>query len=154
MPAGSGGQGRPFRDADTSVLPRYTSLREKNGASCASRRRKMRSPSQSGRPGTALFSTHASSPSTHGPANVPSNASEVKRCIYSVGHTSDTNVTSPRYRQSVSIRPVSSRTSRSRQSSGLSPSSHLPPTPIHLPSFSSLAFLVRCSIRQRLPCSM
>ena len=36
----------------------------------------------------------------------------------------------------------------------LSPSSHLPPTPIHLPSFSSLAFLVRCSIRQRLPCSM
>ena len=36
----------------------------------------MRSPSQSGRPGTALFSTHASSPSTHGPANVPSHASE------------------------------------------------------------------------------
>ena len=30
----------------------------------------------------------------------------------------------------------------------VSPSSHLPPTPIHLPSFSSLAFLVRCSIRQ------
>ena len=50
--------------------------------------------------------------------------------------------------------PVSSSTSRSRQSSGLSLSRNLPPMPIHLSLFKSFSFFTRWSIRYSSPCRM
>jgi ABC-2 type transport system permease protein len=47
------------------------------------------------------------------------------------------------YFQLVSVYPVSSFTSRRRHSSGLSPCSKCPPTPIHLSLFTSFSFTVR-----------
>ena len=72
---------------------------------------------------------------------------QVKRCMYSTPHSSDTNVTSPRKRGSSMVSPVSSFTSRIAHSSGLSPYSNFPPTPIHLSPFSSCCFLVRWRMR-------
>ena len=43
------------------------------------------------------------------------------------------------------------RTSRSRHSSGVSPGSICPPTPIHLPAFSSFSRPARCSISHSPP---
>ena len=56
---------------------------------------------------------------------------------------SDKKVTIPQNRKEVGIRPVSSITSRNIQSSGLSPCSKCPPTPIHLSLFTSFFFTTR-----------
>ena len=72
----------------------------------------------------------------------------------SVCHLSDMNVMMPRSRNESSTRPVSSRTSRRRHSSGVSSGSKWPPTPIHLSWLMSCAFLTRCIMRYLPSCSM
>ena len=84
----------------------------------------------------------------------PVNASAVKRHIISGSCWSLTNVIRARKRYEVRVSPVSSFTSRKRQSSGDSLPSACPPTPIHFPSLISFFFLVRWSIRYFPSCSM
>ena len=106
-------------------------LEQENGASSASSRKKILSPSHIGSAGTAALSTQLSTPSLHS-RSVPVKPPAVKRYMYSPSHVSDKNVTTPRQRQSVSVRPVSSYASRRRHSSGVSLPSNFPPMPTHL----------------------
>ena len=102
-----------------------------------------RSPSHRLRVPTSSFGTQRRIPSLQSSSRVPVKASAVYRHIYSVGLPSAENVTIPRNLQDVRISPVSSFTSLSRHSSGLSPGSKCPPTPIHLPSLMSCSFFIR-----------
>ena len=90
-------------------------------------RRKSLSPSHSFFVRSSPFGSHTSSPSSQS-VSVPENFVQVKRCMYSTPHSSDTNVTSPRKRGSSMVSPVSSFTSRIAHSSGLSPYSNFPPS--------------------------
>ena len=66
--------------------------------------------------------------------SIPLQSLAVYKNMYSVSYRSETKVTIPRSFQDLSIKPVSSRTSRSRHSSGLSSSQNFPPIPIHFPA--------------------
>lgn len=139
-------RGIPSKTFSTNVPWRYTNLSEKNGAFSRSRRKKILSPSHKFRSSILAIGNHSSVPSSQAVSS-PVKFVAVYRHIYSAGSSSERKVTIPLKRYSVSVRPVSSFTSRKRQSSGLSPASKCPPTPIHLSWLMSFFLVTRCSIR-------